>query len=71
MPKSFLEDSRSELTSEEKKRRILRSICVSACGLLLLTVVLILFVTLLHGGFSWLPEFTWFENFKGLFGDPS
>lgn len=71
VPKSFLEDSRSELTPEEKKRRILRSICVSACGLLLLTVVLILFVTLLHGGFSWLPEFTWFENFKGLFGDPS
>ena len=55
----------------EKKKRIWRSVCVTVCGILLLTVVMILFMTLLHGGFSWIPKFTWFENFKGMFGDPS
>ena len=71
VPKSFVTDPDSQPDPAEKKKRILRSVCVTACGLLMLTVVLILFVTLLEGGFSWLPKFTWFENFKGLFGDPS
>ncbi len=71
VPKSFVADSQPAPDPAEKKKRILRSVCVTVCGLLLLTVVLILFVTLLHGGFSWLPKFTWFETFKGLFGDPS
>ena len=71
MPRSASEDPQRASDPAEKKKRILRSVCVTAVGLLLLVVVLILFVTLLHGGFSWLPKFTWFENFKDLFGDPS
>ncbi len=71
VPSSFVIESKNAPDPAEKKKRIWRSVGVTACGLLLLTVVLILFVTLLHGGFSWLPKFTWFENFKGLFGDPS
>ena len=55
----------------EKKKRILRSVCVTACGAVILVVVLILFVTLLHGDFSWVGKFTWFENITKLFGAES
>ena len=71
MPKSASAEAQEAQDPAEKKKRILRSICVTVCGVLLLTVVMILFLTLLHGGFSWIPEFTWFENFKGMFGGPS
>lgn len=69
MPKSPAADGAD--TPADKKNRILRSVCVTACGLLLLAVVLILFVTLLHGDFSWVGKFTWFENLADLFGSRS
>ena len=71
MPKSTAAKAQPAHDPTEKKKRILRSVCVTACGVLLLAVVLILFMTLLHGNLSWVGKFTWFENFKGLFGDPS
>lgn len=71
MPKSAPAEAQTATDPSEKKKRILRSVCVTGCGILLLTAVMILFMTLLHGGFSWIPEFTWFENFKGLFGASS
>ncbi len=71
MPKSASAEAQAVWDPAEKKKRILRSVCVTFCGVLLLTVLLTLFMTLLHGDFSWVPKLTWFENFKGLFGEPS
>ncbi|MBQ3507629.1 MAG: ECF transporter S component [Clostridia bacterium] len=70
MPKSA-SSAQSDVTPADKKKRVLRSVCVTVSGLLLLTVVLILFVTLLHGDFSWVGKFTWFENITKLFGAQS
>lgn len=56
---------------DDQKRCICRSLCVTIVGVILLVVVLILFVTLLHGGFSWLAKVTWFENLTDLFGSRS
>ena len=71
MPKSAAAESQPAPDPSEKKKRILRSVCVTACGAVILVVVLILFVTLLHGDFSWVGKFTWFENITKLFGAES
>lgn len=71
LPRSLAAEEQTGSEPADRKKRILRSVGVTVCGLLLLGAVLAVFVTLLHGGFSWLPTFTWFENFKGIFGDPS
>ena len=71
MPKSAAAESQPAPDPSEKKKRILRSVCVSACGILLFAVTMILFVTLLHGDFSWVGKFTWFENITKLFGAAS
>ncbi len=71
MPRSAATEAQPPLDPAEKKKRILRSLCVTACGVVLLVVVLILFVTLLHGDFSWVGKFTWFENITKFFGAES
>ena len=71
MPRPSTAEAQPLPEPAEKKKRILRSVCVTACGVVILVVVLILFTTLLHGDFSWVGKFTWFENITKLFGAES
>jgi riboflavin transporter FmnP len=52
----------------QKRKDILHTLLVTALGLVILAVVVVLFVTLLHGDFSWVGHFSWFENLADLFG---
>ena len=52
----------------EKKKQARRSLWITLGGLVFMAVVIFLFVTLLHGSFSWVGDFTWFENLTDLFG---
>jgi riboflavin transporter FmnP len=53
---------------EQRKQHRLRSLWVTLGGVAFLAVVIVLFITLLHGDFSWVGSFTWFENITELFG---
>lgn len=55
----------------EKKKQVRRSLWITLGGLVFLALVIVLFITLLHGNFSWVGEFTWFENLTDLFGASS
>jgi hypothetical protein len=61
-------DSAVPTDPAQKKQRILRNLWVTLAGIALLAVVIFLFLTLLHGDFSWVGDFTWFENLTDLFG---
>ena len=61
-------DSTVTADPAQKKQRLLRNLGVTLAGVALLAVVIFLFLTLLHGDFSWVGDFTWFENLTDLFG---
>ena len=61
-------DSTVTADPAQKKQRLLRNLWITLAGVALLAVVIFLFVTLLHGDFSWVGDFTWFENLTDLFG---
>ncbi|MBP3571155.1 MAG: ECF transporter S component [Clostridia bacterium] len=61
-------DSTVSADPAQKKQRLLRNLWVTLAGVALLAVVIFLFLTLLHGDFSWVGDFTWFENLTDLFG---
>jgi riboflavin transporter FmnP len=67
LPRSAAEDD-APADPAQKKQRMLRNLWVTLGGLAFMTVVIILFITLLHGDFSWVGEFTWFENITDAFG---
>lgn len=67
LPKSAGEDAASA-DPAQKKKRAFRNLWVTLGGLCFMAVVIVLFVTLLHGDFSWVGRFTWFENLADLFG---
>ena len=52
----------------DKKKQARRSLWITLGGVVFMAVVIFLFVTLLHGNFSWVGDFTWFENLTDLFG---
>ena len=67
LPRSLSgEDTSSD--PADKKRRNRSTLWVTLGGLACLAVVIFLFITLLHGDFSWVGSFTWFENITDLFG---
>ena len=66
LPRSASDDE--SLDPEQKKQRNLRTLWVTLGGLAFMAVVIFLFITLLHGDFSWVGSFTWFENIADLFG---
>ncbi len=68
LPKSLTGEDVSSLDPEQKKQRRLRNLWVTLGGVAFLVVVVVLFITLLHGDFSWVGSFTWFENITELFG---
>lgn len=57
-----------ETDPTRRRRNRLRSLYVTLGGLALLGVIVVLFLTLLHGDFSWVGQFTWFENLADLVG---
>ena len=68
MPRSAVGDEALVTDPVQKKQRALRTLWVTLGGLAFMAVVIFLFVTLLHGDFSWVGDFTWFENLTDLFG---
>ena len=66
LPKSASGESHNDPAQQKKNAR--RTLWVTIGGLVFLAAVIILFVTLLHGDFSWVGEFTWFENITEMFG---
>ena len=52
----------------QKRRDTLRTLLMTALGIVILAVVIVLFVTLLHGDFSWVGQFSWFQNLADLLG---
>ena len=67
LPRSLSgEDTSSD--PADKKRRNRSTLWVTLGGLAFMAVVIFLFITLLHGDFSWVGDFTWFENLTDLFG---
>ena len=68
LPKSIAgEDALSSDPAQQKQRR-LRNLWVTLGGIAFLALVIFLFITLLHGDFSWVGSFHWFENITDLFG---
>ena len=67
LPRSAMGDEAST-DPEQKKRRAIRNLWVTLGGLVFMAVVIFLFITLLHGDFSWVGSFTWFENLTGSTG---
>ena len=57
LPKSASDDEMSA-DPAQKKRRALRTLWVTLGGLVFMAVVIVLFITLLHGDFSWVGSFT-------------
>lgn len=68
LPRPSAADSQPADEAAQKKKRALQNLYVTLGGLALLAVVVVLFLTLLHGDFSWVGSFTWFENLADLFG---
>ena len=68
MPRSAVGDEAPVTDPAQKKQRALRTLWVTLGGLAFMAVVIFLFITLLHGDFSWVGDFTWFENLTDLFG---
>ena len=66
LPRSTWGESHDDSAQQKKNAR--RTLWATLGGLLFLAVVIFLFVTLLHGDFSWVGEFTWFENITDMFG---
>ena len=52
----------------DKKKQARRSLWITLGGVVFMAIVIFMFVTLLHGNFSWVGDFTWFENLTDLFG---
>ena len=68
LPKALSGEDAVSSDPAQKKQRRLRNLWVTLGGLTFLAVVIVLFITLLHGDFSWVGNFTWFENITDLFG---
>lgn len=68
LPRSIDGDDMLSSDPAQKKQRLRRTLWVTLGGVAFLAVVIFLFVTLLHGDFSWVGDFTWFENLTDLFG---
>ena len=68
MPRSAVGDEAPVTDPAQKKQRALRTLWVTLGGLAFMAVVIFLFITLLHGDFSWVGSFHWFENFVGASG---
>ncbi len=68
LPRTASGENTPSVDAAQKKRLARRNLWVTLGGLAFMTVVILLFVTLLHGDFSWVGDFTWFENLTDLFG---
>ena len=68
LPRSASPDEATADDPAQRKRRARRTLWVTLGGLAFMAVVIFLFITLLHGSFSWVGSFTWFENLADLFG---
>ena len=68
LPRSVAGDDGAAADPTQKKQRALRTLWVTLGGIVFLAVIIVLFLTLLHGDFSWVGNFTWFENLTDLFG---
>ena len=68
LPRSIDGDGMLSGDPAHKKQRLIRTLWVTLGCVAFLAVVIFLFVTLLHGDFSWVGKFTWFENLTNLFG---
>ena len=66
LPKSVSGEASAD--PADKKQQARRSLWITLGGLVFMAIVIFLFVTLLHGNFSWVGDFTWFENLTDLFG---
>lgn len=68
LPRAVSGESTPAADPAEKKKSARRSLWITLGGLVFMAAVIFLFVTLLHGNFSWVGDFTWFENLADLFG---
>ena len=66
LPRSVSGEASADPADRKKQAR--RSLWITLGGVVFMAVVIFLFVTLLHGNFSWVGDFTWFENLTDLFG---